>query len=68
MASTAATESSLSIIVDTADSTIISEIEALSILEPMGTKVEIKGKSKVKKQSPNAVVSYNIYQKITLKP
>ena len=46
----------------------MTQIEALSILEPMGTKVEIKGKSKVKKQSPNAVVSYNIYQKITLKP
>ena len=42
--------------------------EALSIIEPMGPKVEIKGKSKVKKQSPNAGASFKIYQKITSKP
>ena len=41
--------------------------EALSILEPMGPKVEIKGKSKVKKQSPNAGASFKIYQKIPSK-
>ena len=46
----------------------MTQIEALSILEPMGPKVEIKGKSKVKKQSPNAGANFNIYQKITLKP
>ena len=46
----------------------MTQIEALSILEPMGPKVEIIGKSKVKKQSPNAGASFNIYQKITLKP
>ena len=46
----------------------MTQIKALSILEPMGTKVEIKGKSKVEKQSPNVGVSYNIYQKINLKP
>ena len=46
----------------------MTQIEALSILEPMGPKVEINGKSKVKKQSPNAGASFNIYQKITLKP
>ena len=46
----------------------MTQIEALSILEPMGPKVEIKGKSKVKKQSPNAVASFKIYQKITSKP
>ena len=46
----------------------MTQIEALSILEPMGPKVEIKGKSKVKKQSPNSGASFNIYQKITLKP
>ena len=32
-------------------------MEALSILEPMGLKVEIKGKGKVKKQSPRAGAS-----------
>ena len=46
----------------------MTQIEALSILEPMGPKVEIIGKSKVKKQSPNVGASFNIYQKITLKP
>jgi len=46
----------------------MTQIEALSVLEPMGPKVEIKGKSKVKKQSPNAGASFKIYQKITSKP
>ena len=46
----------------------MTKIEALSILEPMASKVEINGKSKVKKQSPNSGASFNIYQKITLKP
>ena len=41
----------------------MTQIEALSILEPVRLKVEIKGKSKVKKQSPNAGASFNIYQK-----
>ena len=50
------------------DLKVMTQIEALSILEPMGPKVEINGKSKVKKQSPNAGASFNIYQKITLKP
>jgi len=50
------------------DLKVMTQIEALSILEPMGPKVEIKGKSKVKKQSPNVGASFNIYQKITLKP
>ena len=45
----------------------MTQIEALSILEPMGPKVEIKGKSKVKKQSPNAGASFKIYQKIPSK-
>ncbi len=50
------------------DLKVMTQIEALSILEPMASKVEINGKSKVKKQSPNAGASFNIYQKITLKP
>jgi len=41
-------------------------MEALSILEPMGLKVEIKGKGKVRNQSPRAGASFKINQKITL--
>ncbi len=41
-------------------------MEALSILEPMGLKVEIKGKGKVRKQSPRAGASFKINEKITL--
>ena len=41
-------------------------MEALSILEPMGLKVETKGKGKVRKQSPRAGASFQINEIITL--
>ena len=41
-------------------------MEALSILEPMGLKVETKGKGKVRKQSPRAGASFQINETITL--
>ena len=41
-------------------------MEALSVLEPMGLTVIIKGKGKVKKQSLKAGVRFKINQKIIL--
>ena len=41
-------------------------MEALSILEPMGLKVETKGRGKVRKQSPRAGASFQINETITL--
>ena len=44
----------------------LTPMEALSILEPMGLKVVIKGRGKVKKQSIMAGATFNINQKIIL--
>lgn len=44
----------------------LTPMEALSILEPMGLKVIIKGRGKVKKQSLAAGATFNINQKIIL--
>ena len=44
----------------------LTPMEALSILEPMGLKVVIKGKGKVKKQSLMAGAHFKINQKIIL--
>jgi len=44
----------------------LTPMEALSVLEPMGLKVEIKGKGKVKKQSLKAGARFKINQKIIL--
>jgi cell division protein FtsI (penicillin-binding protein 3) len=41
-------------------------MEAISVLEPMGLKVIIKGKGKVKKQSLKAGVRFKTNQKIIL--
>lgn len=44
----------------------LTPMEALSVLEPMGLKVVIKGKGKVKKQSLKAGVRYKFNQQIIL--
>jgi cell division protein FtsI (penicillin-binding protein 3) len=44
----------------------LTPMEAISVLEPMGLKVIIKGKGKVKKQSLKAGVRFKTNQKIIL--
>ena len=44
----------------------LTPMEAISVLEPMGLTVVIKGKGKVKKQSIKAGASFKINQKIVL--
>ena len=44
----------------------LTPMEALSVLEPLGLKVVIKGKGKVKKQSLKAGAQFKTNQKIIL--